>query len=356
MDDTDFKILCGLILSLMICFGVIGNITSFLTWRNGKRCKQYPGAIYLSGLAVSDTLVLCTSGIKYVIELLFGVNLWNLNETFCRLLHTTWHFFFLVSTWIVVTVTVERTVAVCQPLKSAVWTSKKREVIVTIIYIVVFLLINLPFTVGAKMMPNIEAHNNVTSVALITDNSVGVQRQNLTTVTQEKTCQADPSSFYFKYENQYHNWFIDFTLLFSVPLIILTACNIVIVVTLYRQKNSPTGPESQHHGKSGTSGAMTARVVALSIVQCISVGPYSIVALIPGVIPETQAVDTLKYIDWVFIILALIWYLNNSVNFILYSLFGRAFRLDCVDMFCGRQPRRMAYTTSEFRSVLSSDL
>ena len=327
MEDTDFKILCGLILSLMICFGVIGNITSFITWRHGKRCSQFRGAIYLSALAISDTLVLGTSGIKYAIELLFKVNLWNLNETFCKLFHTTWHFFFLVSTWIVVAVTIERAEAVCRPLKAAVRTSKKREVIVIAIYAVAFLLINIPFTIGAVLVTE-----NALDETPRSNTTGSLQKPNWTADVQDKSCQADPTSFYFKYDNEYHNWFIDFVLLFIAPGLILIICNAIILVALCRRKSSFVG--NQTNKDVGVSGSMTARIIALSLIQLISVGPFSIAAVVPGVFEDQKAVDSVKYRDWMFICLALIWYLNNCVNFVLYSIFGRTFRRDCLELFC----------------------
>ena len=70
----------------------------------------------------------------------------------------------------------------------------------------------------------------------------------------------------------------------------------------------------------------------LSLVQCVSVGPFSIAALIAGAVPDIKAVDTV-HLDQLFEILVIVWYLNNCVNFILYSLFGKAFRRDCADLF-----------------------
>ena len=354
MDETGFKTLCGLILSLMICFGVVGNLISFLTWMKGKRCRHLPGSTYLCALAVSDNLILCTSGVKYAIELLFTTNLWNLNIVACKLLHTTWHLFFLLSTWIVVSLTIERTIAVVQPLKRAIRTSKKREIIMVLFYFVVFLLINLPFTVGAEMLESSIISQGYDDSATFTNGTFGLslnisnsdaspteQEQTQEKVTLKKTCQADPDSFYFKYEDEYHNWFIDFVLLFSAPVLILTVCNVIILVTLCRQKTALEGAESRQYGKSSrsVSGPLTARVIALSAVQCISVGPFSIAALIPGVLPNVQAVDTIQFINRMFIIMALIWYLNNCVNFVLYSLFGKAFRRDCIEVLCGQGHR-----------------
>lgn len=363
MEDKEFKLLCGSILFVMVCFGTVGNIVSAVTWRRGKRCKTFPGALYLTALAISDTLVLCTAGAKYAIELIFQINLWDLNEVFCKLFHTTWHFFFLVSTWIVVSLTVERTLAVCQPLKSASRKSRKREFIVICILSLLFLLTNLPFTFGARLIPTAKTSsmelNNMTNTTSIVSGDKGGKN---ITVAAEIICQAEPGSFYYKYENAFHNWFIDFGLLFSVPVGVLTLCNIVMLVTLCRRNRSiiMNLQQSQKHRTEMVPGSMTARVVALSLVQCISVGPFSVAALIPGVLPEIKAVDTVKFIDRLLIVLVLIWYLNNCVNFILYSLFGKTFRQDCADILKKIRPAssrlRQQDTTSPQLALTDSSL
>lgn len=323
MNDREFRLLCGFFLSLMVVFGAVGNIISLLTWRNGRRCKKFAGATYFTALAFSDFLVLCTSGLKSAIELLFQMNLWHLHEVLCKLLHTTWHLFFLVSTWVIVSLTIERTIAVCQPLKSAARYNKRREMVVVCILTVVALLLQLPFTVGAKLLP-------VKPKSTDSMKNVSYNAGNMTEVLEEK-CQADPSSFYFRYENEYHNWFIDLGLLFAAPIGILIICNMIILVTIKRRNtallNLPLAIKKQN------GGAMTARVVALCLTLGLSVGPYSVAALIPDVMSENKAVSTV-FNDRLMMVLLLIWYVNNSASFILYSIFGREFRRDCAALFC----------------------
>ena len=137
MVDKYFNQLCGSVLSVMISLSIVGNIVSFITWRTGNYCKNCPGATYLTALAFSDTCILCTAGMKYAIQLLFAINLWDLNEVSCRVFYTTWHFFFLISTWIVVSLTIERTMAVCRPLRAAIWNRKKHEMIVVFLLSIV---------------------------------------------------------------------------------------------------------------------------------------------------------------------------------------------------------------------------
>ena len=109
--------------------------------------------------------------------------------------------------------------------------------------------------------------------------------------------------------------------LFSAPVGILTLCNAIILGIMCRRRHSIVFKQSRSAGsENGVSSVMTIRVMLLSFVQCVSVGPWSVAALIPGVLPEIKAVDTV-FVDRIFTVLVLIWYLNNCVNYILYSLF-----------------------------------
>ena len=343
MHDKEFKLLCGIVLFIIVVFGTVGNLVSLVTWRTGRRCKKFAGATYLTALALSDTLVLCTSGLKSVIELIFGINIWHLHEILCKVLHTTWHLFFLISTWVIVSLTIERTVAVGQPLKSSVRTRNKLEILVVFALSLVSLLLQLPFTIGAKVLPVIV--KNETSFSTTSKN---YNERNRTNVPEQK-CQADPSSFYFKYEDAYHNWFMDFALLFSVPLGILLVCNVIILVVVKRR--NPALQELAWKRKPEVhSSAMTARVVALCLTLALSVGPYSIAALIPDLMSENKAVSTV-FNDRLMMILLLIWYLNNSSNFILYSVTGRAFRRDCAAIFCRRCIHQPLESSTAFNST-----
>ena len=342
--NKNFFLICGVVLSVMITFGLVGSVVSFVTWRTGKRCKNLPGATYLSALSLSDALILCTAGLKNVLQLLFGINLWDLNSVSCTIFHLTWHLFFLISTWIIVILTIDRTIDVTKPLQITRMTSQKTELVAVCIVFIASLFINLPFTLGARMLQTSsstevnsddDTHMNTTCNDIFhgragSRNESTSNASESSAISPNMVCGPDPDSFYYKYENEYHNWFIDFGLLFSAPVIILTVCNVIILVTLCRRKRNPTLIGSSVN--DGVSSSLTARVVILSVVQCVSVGPFSIVALIPGVLPDNQATDTV-FFDRLLTVLVLVWYVNNCVNFILYSLFGKAFRRDCVDLF-----------------------
>ena len=268
-----------------------------------------------------------------------------------------------VSTWIIVFLSIQRAIAVTQSLKSTRRTRRKKELLAVSILFAVSLVINLPFAFGAAMVPENEndvANSNGNASVNFVQNyvmsdlnetggtlnaSFGIKgygqsnnyeiyvNYNASRVhdTRNMICGADSKSFYFKYEKEFHNWFMDFGLLFSAPVCILTVCNIIILVTVCRHKRNPALRNSTRFNGRGSS-ALTARVVMLSVVQCISVGPFSIASLIPGALPDNKAVDMVFY-DRLFTITVMIWYLNNCVNFILYNVFGQAFRRDCMGLF-----------------------
>lgn len=134
-------------------------------------------------------------------------------------------------------------------------------------------------------------------------------------------------------------------MLFSVPLGIITTSNIILLVTVCHQNSQMKTPDSRRSSgtRTSASGPMTARVVAIGLVHFLAVGPFSIAVLIPEFIQNIQKDGTIIRLDVVF---TCFWFVNHGVNFVLYSLFGTAFRRDCYDFFCGRCSSRKRHGSS----------
>ena len=354
MDIKAFKFICGLILFCIIILGILGNILSFLVWSKGIHCRTLPGSFYLIALAVSDIFALCMTATYYAVDFVFEVNLTDVNVFMCKLLNTTWHFTLLVSTWIVVCLTVERALVVCWPLKSARWTNKRKPKIIILVLIVVCFIPNIPWTVGNRLLPS-----NTSNQKSMYGTTFRIQEDStehdLTTVQEDSTkaavgptqevtltCQSHSSSFIYKYETEWHKWFIDFGLLFTVPLIIISFSNFTIIKRVCKRNKKLHMTDSYRHTHgNAVSTSMTARVIAISLVHCVSVGPYSIAVLIPEFI---QNVDKSDSVTCMYVVFTFIWYINHGANFILYSLFGSAFRRDCYDLLC-KSHRHDSYRT-----------
>ena len=342
MTSKTFDLGIGLCLICMICLGMIGNIISFLVWKIGRRCKNLPGGLYLRALAVADSMVLCISATDRASGFLTEVRPRNLNIVFCKVETTLFHFGLILSSWIVVCFTTERTIAVCKIKRSKKWMGKTTTVSIIIFLTTISFLVNLPYTIGCKLlfMPD-GKYYHVTVVTSNVDVVHPLNHTNETNISEKfEYCGADPSSFIYQHEKSYHFWFLDFVLIFAVPSAIITVCNIIVLckIAFHRKKLS----------KDPRWNGVTARALAVSLVHVISSAPFSIAVLVPGFV-ENAFVRETGYYYYVGMLASFCTYLNHGCNFVLYSFFGTDFRRDTVDLL-GRKPSGVLPETIELNS------
>ena len=345
MDVFDFS--CGLILTLIICCGIFGNVLSFLVWTKGRRCKKLPGGIYLKALAVSDTFALVIPALDLAVSLLSGHDPAKEYNFICKLEITGRHFGLLVSSWIIVCFTLERTLAIFRPASAFDLIDKKGMlVLMTFIFTVNFCL-NFPFGVvygvtEEAIVQHTGSNSNLSrSQWNISDNFTTDSFETGTVIVgYKKRCSADRSSF-FHYLNWYHIWFMDVFLIFIIPFGIMTASNFMVLYLVVSSKNST---QSKLDSKVR---AVTMRAVTISVVHCVTSGPFAMGVLIPGYFDRALSVKYSQeyYISRVTLILA---YTNHAINFLLYSFFGSDFRRDCTEII-KKKPTRVHPEGSNLR-------
>ena len=381
MDTELLTTVVGWILFLVILLGTVGNILSFIVWTKGERCKIYSASVYLSFLSITDTMVLLSTSyfaIRFVTKSNFRLNFTGIA---CRLIPGVHglliHFSMIMSLYTVMCVALERLVAVRWPLKAALLTSRRKLLSILLIIAIFSFALNIPWLFAYKEKPfettpvynlskstpevesvtqesvalfnnvsaitkghndtNIEKNNNQTSSTNIRRHSV-VDNDTETTIgvtistDLSNECHYDPGSFL---ETEWHVWFVDFVVLFSIPITVTTICNLILVTTIIRERKRLYSFDSSCSSdlKTVSSGSMTARILAVCIVHCITVGLGSIA----NIIPDFQ--DNIGQVDWITLAdnaFTCLWFMNNGCNFILYSVFGTAFRRDFKSLFCKR--------------------
>ena len=433
MATDAFDLVFGVILSVIVCFGVCGNVLSFIIWTKGRRCKKSPGGIFMRALDLADTFVLLVCATDKAMALLGTYRLRQVNTFFCKLHKTGWHFGLLVSTWIVVCFTLERTIVLGQPKRAAKLTSRGKTIGIVVSIYVVSLLLNIPWAIGSDIMsyPNTifvtfsDNSTNTTTgrldyviekliveddgkilantsrgyyenktvydgvhVALLEngsffktvgysgfikefskkDQSIILTVVNITTHTNgdvsgkllsnqtiryishlfvsrsrqedqfyrtvrirfsnpKNYCGWGSFSFISEHEEAYHFWFIDFFLIFSIPFTIILSCNMaILVMVVLRRKKLQTKTR-----KGSLVQSVTTRAVALSLVHCLSTAPFSVSILIPEFYNKAFISRTGPQYH-IGVITVVCSYINNGVNFVLYSFFGTDFRRDCADL------------------------
>ena len=335
---NSFDLCAGLILFFIIIFGIFGNTISLLVWTKGRRCKKLPGGIYLRALAVSDTLALCLSAINEAITLVSEFSPDDNNDFICRVDKIGKHFGLMVSTWIVVCFTLERTVAIFRPVAHSHLISNKGTIILMISVFLINFALNLPFGVVYS-----EAEIAVTQRPTTINTSTVISRNDSDSPTTEawetesrivgyrKICFADVTSC-FHYLNGYHVWFIDAVLIFILPFSLMTGSNLAVLYLIASRRTT-----TQSHLDSKVK-AVTIRAIIISVSHCLTSGAFAMVFLVPGFASMALGVKHSKeyYISKTTLILA---FSNHSINFLLYSCFGTDFRQDFIELFRKRSQR-----------------
>ena len=348
-----FEFCLGLFLSVAICFGIIGNIISYLIWTRGTRCKKMQGGLYLQALAISDTIALCIPATHTAVDNIFSVDLKLENAVFCKLENTGRHFGLLVSSWIIVCFTIERTVSLYKPYRSRKWFNKGRtRAIIVIIFLINFLL-NIPYGIVYHLLEIEDVENQAPLVEMISNPTVEnngniTANYKNTTVQYKRDCICDSSSV-FAYTNWYHIWLMDFVLIFVVPFTLITISNTAVLLLIVIRHKSKTLQSTQ---KSMAFG-VTMRAVTVSIVHCITAGPFSVGILIPQFLDTASSIEYSPeyYADQSAVLLA---YLNHAVNFVIYSFLGTDFRRDCAEIFCRK--KKVIHQTNSIWSLRRSKI
>ena len=277
-------------LAVIISVGVVGNVISLVVFHRGKQSSSLAWSAYFKCLALADNFILLVLGMELLL-VLSPANIYVRfhNEWLCKFFHCICYFGITTSTWIMVVMTVDRTLSLCFPLKFRIDTSAKW------IYIKICCVL----------------------LALL-----GISLFHLTVVTY---------GFGFCYvilrdtfSAIYFHWYIP-VLVFIVPFVINGACNTIIVCTLWKRARRTAALSEQSIGRRVNAAQnFTFRVLAITIFHMVSVLPYGIFQLMFYFkIPVSQSE---------FIITNVIFNLNSGVNFFLYLAAGGDFRSDLKEL------------------------
>ena len=326
MDEKAAHFCLGVILSCAIFLGIVGNLMSYFVWTKDRRCKKLPGGVYLKALVISDTIALCIPATNEAIILLTRNDPRKNNLFFCKMENVGRHFGLLVSSWIIVCFSIERTMAIVKPRKTVALTDKQRIIVIVLGIFIVNFLLNLPYGIVYHIMKNAGESTWTSSFNTTSNHNFSeINDSNANgggNVTSYKfICGSDPASL-FAFLNWYHIWFMDFVLIFIVPFTLITLSNITVLVLSIAQKNKLNGQGSRTF-------AVTSRAIAVSVVHCLTTGPFSILVLIPEF--SDRALKVHYFITKVSVVLV---YMNHSLNYVLYSVFGTDFRRDCLELIC----------------------
>lgn len=320
MEYVIVKRLFEILAPVFILTGTIGNILTIAVLVQHKN-RFSRSAVFLTSLAVSDLVALWTGLLRQWVLYTFNFDVRHTYLAVCKL-----HIFVVYlssqsSSWFMVALTIERCISVMVPHRVK-HLCRYQVTVISCLLIIIFLVI-------------VNSHWFWTLQLL-----------------EGKIC-----SFNALF---YHDlWYIvDFFVFSMFPVVVLIFGNICIIMRMRKSRNQinpiSASLETRHHSqssdrlgvvpavKSRTSAKcsqMTILLITLSVFFVVCNLPFSILttAIHAGKLSLDDGVH-----NTLWLVINLLVYLNNTLNFVLYFLSGSRFRNDVKQLFCGpRVPSRL---------------
>lgn len=304
---------------ILLTLGSIGNLITFIVLMQRKN-RGSSTAMYLTALALSDILILWTGLFREWIRYLNGKDIRTYGEFGCRLHIFLTYLAFQCSSWFLVTVTVERLIAVLLPHKIKNICNHRNAGIVILVIVILFMFLNGHWFYGFTVVQAYQDHNS----------------------TYKASCRERHDHTYVAFRRIW-NW-IDLCIVSLVPLVLLSLANITIIIRLLmRKRKSKTQivPSAlKLHSRKKTVSQLTVTLIIVNIAFLVCSTPLSLDIILIDKLPDfrTEKHDYAVYMLRAAIV-GLLAYLNSSINFILYFVSGSKFR-DEVKHFCSRQRLR----------------
>lgn len=301
---------------ILVIIGTFGNVLSFVVLNRRHRIRTSTST-YLSALSICDLFVLYIGLLRQWIRKAFDFDIRASNDNVCKvhfyLLNFTLHF----SSWILVAITIERAISVWKPHVAKVECTRHLAVIVLLVEAIVLMVLNGHFLFGVKIR------------IVTTGDKNGTHPNNSVSTCDPTTMNESYTSF------MYYIWtWIDFTVVFFLPLLILMACNIVIITNIKRSRRFQREVLNQTTRMTLNTSQkplipLTAMLLTLNSVFFVCVGPITVFSIgqfhwwAYDVSGHTVAVQRLLWA-----VVNIMMYINNAVNFLLYIMCGSAFRAE----------------------------
>ncbi|KAH0564590.1 FMRFamide receptor-like [Cotesia glomerata] len=308
----------GILLNLVGVFGLFGNIISMIIL---SRPQMKSSINYLLiGLARCDTILIITAVLIHGLPAIYSYTGLLFDYKFKTYPHIVRYLYPLscmaqmVTVYLTLTVTIERYVAVCHPLKARSFCTYGRARLAVLCIVIVSTIYNLPKFWEVNLEEEIHWRYNVTiycvGPAILRSNDL--------------------------YISIYVNWMY-FFFYYALPFVLLVVFNVAIYRRV-RKANRDLQQLSRHQRREINLATMLLCVV--------------IVFIVCNVLPLVSNVFEMFQVPPVWLVQAgnLLVTINSSINFIVYVIFGRNFKRLFIRLFCSSRFFRAGRDSPEFQT------
>ncbi|XP_060077344.1 nociceptin receptor-like [Ylistrum balloti] len=290
----------GLIIYPIVCMvGIIGNTLTLIVL--GHKDMRTATNVYLSSLAVSDTIKLLNDLMYFVLVVLKVENLDDDNKiifNFYPYAHYIFNMSVCVTAWLTVSVAVDRYIAVCHITKAKEMCTIARARIVSTVVFVSMITLSVPSALRYKPMLQHDDRLNV-SCYKIQQSTLGENDQFMTPYT----------------------W-VQNSLRSIIPLIVLIFLNARIINELRKQRVPGKKLSSRNR--------ITLMLIVIILCFVVCIMPDAVMSLFFGFgyVDETNLVRGIREITDSLLAV------NSALNFLLYCIMSKVFRTTFIKIFC----------------------
>ena len=300
--------------------GTVGNTLALIVLVQRKLRRSSP-CVYMAALAVTDTVVLWSTffGMVSVVYYPSMNGLW-----FCKMVSYVSSISSPLSSWLVVTMTIERFIVVYFPFKSGKFCNVKNARIAVCLLAAFFVILSVHEPITINYDPRI------------------------------KRCRNDESK-YGTFLKAFG--YIDATIACFAPEILLLTFNSLIVLRI--KQSAAVRKDMAGQSAAETSGQhtqVTVMLLTVSFVFCILITPYAIFFIgknywIDLTDMENYARLALAQQCCIFMIM-----LNHSINFVLYFVSGKRFRNELIRVLLCRKESDLRSTATSMTKASDGNI
>lgn len=296
---------------IVTAVGLTGNTLSFLVMCYSQRLRKQSYSQLLCVLAVFDSLNLLINQIELADEMVVYKTghqssfYTDLPNNVCKIYNFLKHVFLLGSSWLIVCLSVERVQAVCFPFKR---TFLRRRFSVAILVTITIAILSLTQIFRILFIENVRGYCMAVQEYL--------------------------SLYVYLHQYGYH-----LSLLFALPCVIVLSCNCAVIYKIYVIKKE-AGDDSPP--SLGSTRKATTMLLLIGFVFIITMFPQFVCTSIllyytdesRRHIGQQVMIKMRPYLE----LFSVVSYTNYCINFGIYVLCGRSFRLELCRMFkCNRR-------------------
>lgn len=322
--NSPVDLLIWILLCVLITIGVFGNIISMYIWTRGKRCRKSKFSAFFVILSMLDTLLLLIPGLQLIIQL-SPLEFYPTYHLPCKATAFIFQSLAQVSMWLIVCLTVTRTVFIYKPWLQI---DKRNIYTLTVALVIVFAGMNVPHLLYDNVVYNRMSYNESRLVYIPFDDDTTISPNGSVMIHGKCKMSAEdinPLMYIIILQG---------AIFVCIPFIINFICNCLMILQLFRRMiNARCLGNSLVSRAYRDVRAFTKRVIIISVSHCVFTIPQVVFDI------HIQSVDygdqsffhQINYGLWHKTV-TFLFYINSFSNLILYYTTGSDFKLDMKDL------------------------